>query len=255
MNQFNSKKRRKNKQRKILFRNLFIVALVVSAIVLVLLSPIFNVKDIQIVGNNSVSTDTIKSMLKIDDKTNIFKETSGTINQKLKENPYIEKVDVSKKLPSTLKLTIHERTVDFMLEFGGSFAYINNDGYILEVNSKEAPNKLIIRGYTTSVENIIPGNRICNEDLQNLNNVIEVVKIMNEKGLGELVSIIDIRDKSNFVLILPNKLKTVYLGDTNNLNIKLKYLKAILDKTEGLEGSIFLNRDLNKENPYFAERV
>ena len=78
---------------------------------------------------------------------------------------------------------------------------------------------------------------------------------MNEKGLGELVSIIDIRDKSNFVLILPNKLKTVYLGDTNNLNIKLKYLKAILDKTEGLEGSIFLNRDLNKENPYFAERV
>ena len=51
------------------------------------------------------------------------------------------------------------------------------------------------------------------------------------------------------------KQKTVYLGDSTNLNTKILSMKAIIEKTEGTPGEIFMNKDLNDEYPVFRERI
>ena len=48
-------------------------------------------------------------------------------------------------------------------------AYINNQGYILEI-SKEKLNVPIITGQKTTLEEIKPGNRLQEEDLHKLDN-------------------------------------------------------------------------------------
>lgn len=137
-----------------------------------------------------------------------------------------------------------------MLEYANSFAYINNQGYILEI-SEEKLNVPIIQGYTTNQEEIKNGSRINNEDLEKLSTVLKIIESANANGIGDLVSKINIENKQNYTLILDSEKKTVYLGDASNLSNRMLYLKAILEQEKGVEGEIFINGDLNKQDVYF----
>lgn len=137
-----------------------------------------------------------------------------------------------------------------MLEYANSFAYINNQGYILEI-SEEKLNVPIITGYTTNQEEIKTGSRINNEDLEKLSAVLKIIESANANGVDNLISKINIEDKQNYTLILDSEKKTVYLGDASNLSNRMLYLKAVLEQEKGVEGEIFINGDLNKQDVYF----
>ena len=67
----------------------------------------------------------------------------------------------------------------------------------------------------------------------------------------EFVNKIDISNDKNYAIILENEGKTVYLGDCTELNTRILYLKSILETVQGKSGEIFLNVDLNSQEPYF----
>ena len=117
-------------------RIFFIIALIITGIILFLLSPVFTIKNVQVEGNELISKEQIISMLKLGSDTNLFKESKYGISKKIKENAYIDTVNVSRKLPSTLVIKVKERKVKYQLEFGSSFAYIDEEGNILEISSK-----------------------------------------------------------------------------------------------------------------------
>jgi hypothetical protein len=56
---------------------------------------------------------------------------------------------------------------------------------------------------------------------------------------------------------LESENKTVYLGDCKDINTRILYLKAILEKEKGNSGEIFINADLDSgsEYVYFKESV
>ena len=54
---------------------------------------------------------------------------------------------------------------------------------------------------------------------------------------------------------MENEGKTVYIGNTANLNIKMLYIKTILEKEKGTNGKIYVNRDLNVQKPYFSPNI
>jgi hypothetical protein len=47
--------------------------------------------------------------------------------------------------------------------------------------------------------------------------------------------------------------KTVYLGDCKDINTRILYLKAILEKESGNSGEVFINADLDTGYVYFKE--
>ena len=49
--------------------------------------------------------------------------------------------------------------------------------------------------------------------------------------------------------------KTVHLGDCSMLDERILWVKTILKKEQGVPGEIFVNMNLNIENPFFRERV
>ena len=59
------------------------------------------------------------------------------------------------------------------------------------------------------------------------------------------------QDKQNFIIHMEEKKKVIYLGDITDLSNKMLYIKAILQDEEGVEGEIFINGDLNKQDVYF----
>ena len=79
----------------------------------------------------------------------------------------------------------------------------------------------------------------------------KIYEAAKSNGLADLVTKIDISNDKNYTIILETEGKKVYLGDCSNLNTRILYLNSILEASKGKSGEIFLNMDLNEQNPYF----
>ena len=248
----NKNKAVKNKKGKIRKQAKIVLGIIVIVIVTILLlcSPIFDIKNIEISGNSKNSNEKIINFSGLKLHTNIFKFNKGLIKSNIKENAYIENVEITRKLPSTVQIEIEEREAKYMLQFADSYVYINNQGYMLEISNEKLDVPILI-GFTTDLSNIKAGNRINVADLNKMNMVIKIYEAAKSNGLGELVTKIDISNEKNYTIILEKEGKTVYLGDCSELNTRILYLKSILETSQGKRGELFLNVDLNSQEAYF----
>lgn len=250
----NKQSKAKNKTfAKTFIKWLILIIALILAILFFLLSPLFNLAQIQVVNNEKISSETIISLSNLQIGENIYKKTKRSIRANIKENAYIEDVTIKRKLPNTIEISVKERHTTYMLEYANSYAYINNQGYILEISEEKLEVPIIV-GYTTKEEDIQTGLRLCENDLERIQTVLKIMEAANSNGIGNLITKIDITDKQNYKLAMEEKKKIAYLGDASNLSNRMLYLKAILLDEEGVEGEIFLNMDLNKENAFFRKK-
>ena len=250
------RKRKKRKRRIKFFVKLFLlIGIIAGGITFALTSPIFNIKDINVINNVTIPSDTIVSLSGLKSGENIFRFYKGNVINKIKENPYVESVEIHRKLPSMIEINVTERVATYNIDYMGKYAYINTQGYILEI-SNDSRNMPIIQGATTNEEEIVPGSRLNDEDLRRLEQVIKIMNATKDSGLDGQVTSIDISDENEYSIYLNEEKKRVYLGDASNLSNKMLYVKAIMEQEKGKEGEIFLDGDLNNGfNPYFREKV
>jgi cell division protein FtsQ len=249
-----TKKKEKKKNivlRKIIKWTILLCALV-AAIIFFMMSPLFNIVEIDVTGNSLISYSTIINLSQIQIGDNIYKTSKSKIKQNIKQNAYIESVTVKRIIPNKIKLIITEREATYMLECENGYAYINNQGYILEISSQSIDTP-IIAGYTTEQQAIEVGARLNKEDLTRLETVLKITEYTEVNGGISKIDRINISDKQNYKLYIADEKKTVYLGDASNLSTRMLYLKAVIDDTKGLEGEIFINGDLVKEKAYFRQ--
>lgn len=245
------------KKRKRIFRLIkwtTLIAIIIGGLVYFLLSPYFNVKTILTSGNEKVTKEEIISLSGIQLEQNMFKLSNNKVKKAIKNNAYVDSVNLKMKLPDTIELQVVERKPAYMLTLGNAYVYINTQGYLLEI-SKQALEFPILTGYLTPENQIQPGNRLCEEDLQRLSAVIQIMDVANSNELGNIVTKINIQNKQNYILELKSEKKTVHLGDTSNLSTKMLYIKKVIEKEKKNEGEIFVNTDLNTKGAIFREKV
>ena len=249
------KRRARNRKIKLVLKIFLLLAIIIGAGVFALVSPIFNIKEIKVVNNNVVTEETVKSLSEIKTDENIFRFISLDVIKKVKSNPYIEDVKIHRRFPSTVEIEVIEREHNFSVDFLGQYAYINNQGYILEL-SEDSKQKPIIQGISTKEEDVTVGNRLNNEDLEKLEDVIKIMNATKEYGLYEKVTNIEINNKNDYNIYLEQENKKIHLGDSSNLRNKLIYANAIIEQEKGKKGDIFVNGDLNnKFKAYFRESL
>lgn len=227
-----------------------ILILLIIAIIFALSSSIFNIKSINVLNNNILSNEDIISLSNINIGQNIFKINKNASIDHLKENAYIEEVDISRKLPNTLEINVKERKRKYMLQFADSYVYINNQGYMLEI-STEKLDLPIITGFKTDLSNVKPGERLEVDDLKKLDMVIKIVETANVNNIGNLITKVEVSDEKNYVVELGTENKRAYLGDCSNLNTRMLNLQTIVEQEKGNAGTAYINMDLNVGKAYF----
>ena len=256
----NKKKQIKSKKkRKIIFRVikwLILLGIVIGGIVYAMLSPIFNIQGITVTGNSKISSETIVSLSGLIIDQNIFSFRTSDVIDGIKQNAYIDTVDVKRKFPDQVELSVKERVATYMLTYGNAYVYLNNQGYILEITSEKGDFPTIT-GYETPTEQIVEGNRLSTTDLEKLNDVLKIMEAISSGGnkIDSQITQIDITDNSNYILTLGKAKKKIYLGDTTNLSTKVLWINKFMQEEEKNEGTIYLNVDLNNDRPYFREKV
>lgn len=246
---------KKKKKIKKIIKVITLFLLIIGGVVFALVSPIFNIDEIIITNNQQISTDTIISLSQLQIGKNLFQFNKNKVEKELKTNSYIESVDIRRKIPNKVVISIEERKKNYNVEFLNGYAYINNQGYILEI-SEQKLDLPVIQGISTEADQITEGNRLNEQDLNKLGIVIQIMNICNDYGIDKKVSIIDITNKSDYILYMEEEKKTIHLGDESNLSNKMLYVPAILEENKGKEGTIYVNGDINNNfKPRFWEKV
>ena len=254
-----SKKQRqilkKKKRIKLMLKFTALLIIIIAGIIFALVSPIFNIKEIDVSNNEQIKTETIVSLSQLNLGQNIFKFNKNKVNKNIKTNAYIESVEIKRKLPNKVQIQIEEKKQEYNVEFLNGYAYINNQGYILQI-SEEKQSLPTIQGISTPDEQIVEGNRLNSEDLEKLEVIIQIMNICKNYELDSKVTNIDISTKDEYTLYLEEEKKTIYLGDKSNLSNKMLYVQVIIEENRGKEGEIFVNGDLNNNfKPRFKEKV
>ena len=245
---------RKEKRLKIIkaiLKIILFIAIIAGIAAFLLVSPVFNINEISVSGNNKIQATEIESLSQLNIEQNIFRFSKETVKNNIKQNAYIDSVEIKRKLPNKIEINVTERTPAYQIKFGNAFAYIDEKGNILEINEEDLKLPLIT-GYKTQVEDFKAGNMMQEEDFTKLDTVNSIIRVSKSNEIYDMITSIDITNDEEYKVEFKGEGKTAYLGDASNINDRILLLKEILLKEKGNQGEIFIN-DLNKV--FFREKV
>ena len=147
-----AKKKPRKPRRRLNARGITIICLfvlIVGLVALIWFLPAFRVRNVHVEGNVSQSDQEILRQLKLEYNAHLMGGVSGNIldvirldygktEERIKrENPYIEDIRVSIKLPSTVDVTVKERSKICYIRTPDGYAALDKDGIVLELSSKD----------------------------------------------------------------------------------------------------------------------
>ncbi len=244
------KKRRKIKVRPGCLISVFILA--VSAVVL-FLTPIFDIDDIEITGNERISKAEIMIASGIRENKNIFAINKAQAKKKIMALGYIEEVKIERKLPHRVTIEVKEGTVAAYLDFGDLYAGINKDGQTLCNMSKASPvkNAPVVLGIGVKKADV--GKSIVLNDgrRDEYEVLVKLMETFDSLALTENITEIDITSKENIMFRYKGNLK-VELGGLNDYDLKFSYIMSMLSEL-GAEPTGVIN--MQSENYVYRNTI
>lgn len=89
---------KKKKKRLKILKWTSLLVLATGGITLFLLSDVFNIKEIRVINNNKISAQEIIELSNLKTNENMFKFLEISVEEKIKQNSYIENVNIHRKI-------------------------------------------------------------------------------------------------------------------------------------------------------------
>lgn len=161
----------------------FFVLLFGLSTYVLLQSPIFSVKDIEIIGRNEISQQELVKLSGVALGNNIFKLNLKDGQDKIQLLPAVKDVKITRKFPSTVVIQLTERSPVAFLSVGNTFVEIDAEGIYIRPGKMQEKSIPIITG--CNVKDAKIGLEIKNSDVHTALQVIaelpkEMVNILSE---------------------------------------------------------------------------
>ncbi|MCK5533832.1 FtsQ-type POTRA domain-containing protein [bacterium] len=183
------------------------------------LSSFFELKKVEIKGNEMLSESEIRKSLKLRKKENIFLVTKENIKEYLNGVPTVETVIMKRKIPGTLCLEIIERTPVGYCKINGQLKGIDKAGILFDCKDLKKEIPFII--------GLISGKE---EEKKKLAiDFLQLVKNESKCPIGrEIVKVVP-KDFCKIIFLLRDGTK-VFFGKvpSPDINLKLTYLEKVL---------------------------
>lgn len=220
---------RKIKRRKRFIKFCLFIIVIGISITIMLKSNYFVVDKIEINNNKYVKKEEIIALCDVKGK-NIFLLRKDNISEKIKNNPYIEKVNIKKKLPSTIIINVQEKKVKALIRYDNTFINLDDKGNMIQTVNEFPDGSLpLIEGI--SVKQYVPGKSIANNNPVYDKVLKTVLSINDYKECKNMFYSINIGDPLRIILTTKNGTQ-ICIGDCSNIEYKLSYAISILNNNE-----------------------
>jgi len=261
--------RRKKNAGRLISRLKFLLsaALVTAAFILLALSPLFNIRSIQVNGNRHYKAEEIIDISGVITGANGFKTIGSSVpdlfrlrygkaeEALVKNCPYIKNATVRYVIPSNIVINIVEREPFMVVPYLGTNLVTDEEGVVLDTAENADKSGLpCVKGLTFGQFNL--GQALKTDDPEVLRTSIRVISAIRdsdgENGFNflRLVKYIDASNTNGIFLFVDSRL-TVNLGDMQDLNYKISFLKQIYAKNLKKSDRGYLDFT-NRKSPSFV---
>jgi len=242
----NIKTKGKRKINKNKLKCVLVFILFIAAIVLLGLSPLFNISGIDAYGIEYCSDKDIIEASGIIKGVNGFKNIGGSPrnffllrygqaeSDILNKCPYVKDIIVKYNLPNKVSIHIQERKPFVLIPYIGAYLVVDREGYVLEtVDNKEKHSIPFTKG--VKFANYEIGHALDIENMKHFEKLIILIDALTEEEkndnfkLMDNIDTIDIGDINNVYIFIDSRL-VVNIGDLYKLNYRIKTLKQIFYK-------------------------
>ena len=219
------KKKRTRKKKK---RWPILLLLAIAAVVAVLMSPVCNIKEVSIVGNERVSTQQILDAVGTLEGQNLFRISTDKIERNAEGVPYVGEVSVHRVFPNKLRIEVKEEHTALFIPFAGKMICVGETGkvidYISEDNAVGAP---IAVGLT--VEDYQIGESAKVKEGKALEVALSYSGYFKEYDLFPMVTELDVSNPEDVKFTIHYHLQ-VEFGKEEQLGYKMRYLKQVISE-------------------------
>ena len=239
------KGKEKFSRKKYAFLTFFAVLIIV---IVLLLSPIFSVSNVQVSAVSLYSGEEIASafdefrgkngflsLLRSTSFSNlddIFRFRFGRKEKSmLFDYPLIKNIVVKYDLPNAITVEIEERIPIMVTESEGMYLYIDSEGYLLGAYTQaDKPQMPVIKGIEISDYKI--GTSIAGGKDRTIDEAIKLCSIMKQLSMLSYIDIIDVSDYNNIWMYCAPSL-SIKFGSADDIGRKFSYIKGIIDSGHG----------------------
>lgn len=259
--------KKSKKRKKVLLKGILLIVLITLGLTLIALSPLFNIKRIQVSGNHKYTKQEIIEVTNVYVGCNWFKTLGMNLfdvfkfrNRKAEEDIkksrlYVKSAKVNYLILSgAVKIDIKERKPLAAVPFLAATLLIDNQGYILD--TKKDANDLdipTIKGLNFDRYEL--GQALKVKNVKNIDAASKILKLIMQSDkqtiskIYQYINVIDVSSPYKTKIIMDTEL-IVDIGDIKELDIyKIDFLKEVFFKKLGKEEKGTLN--LYEKNPTF----
>ncbi len=227
---------------------IFLAIVVVIMVVLVIFHPAFRVRNATVEGNVALTDQEILAAAGLEYDAHLMSGISGNIFDILKldygkteqrimeENPYIEDIRITIKLPSTVEIKVKERSKICYIRTPDGYAALDKDGIVLELSSFDSGKDVrpVICGLEVKYAEL--GKPVVISNMNDYKKAIIVLGAILAADNASVGGDYQMFENTSEVRILPSGyiFLTIYSPSGNLIQIKLNGTESIGDKTAWL---------------------
>ncbi|MBR5218941.1 MAG: FtsQ-type POTRA domain-containing protein, partial [Clostridia bacterium] len=262
--QVNNKSKLKRRQKKQL-AFLTMITLVAALIAVILLTPAFNVNNIEITGNSMVSDEEIIMAGGLSKNVNILNVDTDAAEENIKSLPYIKKAEIKRSFPDTIKIKVTEEVGVAYFTTKDGYVIIASDGKCIDVSSglsedknssgqvAQLPKLPVIKG----IKNVkySKGEIVKSEDSHRLKSLFVCLHEFARQGYIFDMKEIDMSDPEDIRFYYKGKELCVSVGNTQRIGYKMECFRPIYEEVVNMtkkgqlpKGFIDLEHNSYREN-------
>ncbi len=249
----------KRRLRNVLSFSIILVVIITGCLILSL-TVLFKTQNFEIAGSDQYSLDELVSVSGLNTGENIFLAPRGIAERRVKENyPYIEKVEISPKIPDTMVFNITEAVEGYMVKISDSeYLVVSSQGRILDKTAYPADKGLPLF-IGPVVENPEVGKYIKYSDDTVPDIISEISNSFANNGYTGITQI-DASDLSALTFTYDDRI-LVKLGLPEDLDYKIRTAMTIITEKLDLQdvnpimGKLDVSKCNDTKKSYFREEV
>lgn len=227
--QFEGDTRNQNKRKRKKFFNVKTFGIILILIISVggiLFSPLFSIKNINITEMEKYTESEMCEKLNLNKGENIFSFVLSNHKKTLKNDQYIEDIDIRMVLPDTIEIKVSERKVRGYVPFMGSYLYIDEYGRVLDVQDSYKTNLPIVEGLEFDSFKI--GDTLDVDNEESFEVIVTIAQLITKYNILEDIVRIDVKDPKNIKASMKNV--EVLLGDLKDCDEKIRTMVAVMEQ-------------------------
>jgi len=238
----NERRKKRIREQKLRRFTFFTVLALIAVFLIVFLTPIFNIKTVNIVGNERLQIEEITEQLGELEGKNLFAFGEHRIKKRILTLPYAEKVNFKKKLfPPSITIEVVESDPSFQVDANGKFAVADKNGKVLETLQEKCEGVAVLEGVS-----VVSANEGSIIEFKNngVNDVIlTFLKELEKAEMMHDITVISFEDIENITFNYQSRLDVI-CGNSTDVQRKLALFKEAVNSnklTENSRGTINLS--------------